>query len=453
MKKEKKFKTKTKINFIKIVYFVCFVLFLILNLQISTNLKNAKIFAEPVKYDRILNKNQTKNKFYETNLNKNNQNFPSIKFCFDGIILKVEIDKNIKSKSFIERVEIMKFAFENGFEKDCSVKYSFPEIETIVEKFYEKTFKEPKNSKIKVLKNSAKTKITQSENGSILNKFSLYCKVFDDFLSLKNEYSFMIKIDDITPEINEKDNEKINKIMGEFQTNFKNSSDSRKNNIKKALSKFDGKVLYPGEILSFNSTTGQRNEKNGYEKAKIIKNGMFVEEFGGGVCQVSSTLYNACLLSDLEIIESHCHSLPVSYVEPGFDSMVNMGSSDLVVKNNHNFPIIITTCDENDVCLIRIFGEEKTQKIVKKYRKINENIHFETFFTSENEKYKMTSVNEGEEFVINHGKPGFGVETWLEYYYNDILLKTKKLRKSVYNPTKKVVLVSKNDERLKKEVS
>ncbi len=451
MKRKETSKHKIKKCFIKIVYFVCFVLFLMLNLQISTKLKNAKTSAEPVKYDKIFNKTNSKKEKCEIDINKTHENFPSIKFCFNGVFSEFEIDenqKNAKSKSFLERVKIMKFAFENGFEKDCAVKYSFPEIEKIVEKIYKKTLKEPKNSEIIVLKNSAKTMVSPSENGFVLNKFGLYCDIFDEFLNLKNEYSFNVKLEKILPEITKNDNNKINKIMGEFQTNFKNSSNSRKNNIKKALENFDGKVLYPGEILSFNATTGVRNENNGYEKAKIIKNGMFDEEFGGGVCQVSSTLYNACLNADLEIVESHGHSLPVSYVESGFDAMVNMGSSDLVVKNNHDFPIIFTISDENDVCLIRIFGKQNSLKIVKKHRKINENIHFETFFTSENEKYKMASVSEGDEFVLSQGKPGFEVETWLEYYDNDVLVKTKKLRKSIYNPTKKIVLVSKNDSRL-----
>lgn len=452
MKVEKEHKLKIKIYFYKFVYFVCFVLFLIINIQIVIKFQNIKSTAEPVKFNKVYNKKDYSIEIYKTGVDDKNQNFPSIKFCFQGVISEIKFDKNQKNskfKNFLERVEMMKFALKNGFEKDCAVKYSFPEIEKIIDKYYEKTLKKPKNSKIKVIENSAKTTITQSKNGSILNKFNLYSDICDDFLRLKDEYIFTIKTDDIFPEIDEKDNEKMNKIMGEFQTDFKNSSNSRKNNIKKALSKFDGMVLYPEEILSFNLITGQRNEKNGYEKAKIIKNGMFIEEFGGGVCQVSSTLYNACLLSDLEIIESHCHSLPVSYVESGFDSMVNMGSSDLVIKNNHDFPIIIATSDKNDVCLIRIFGNEKTHKIVRKHRKINEKTHFDTFFTSENEKYKMASVVDGCEFVISQGKPGYDVETWLEYYDDDILVKTKKLRKSIYNPTKRIVLVSENDERLK----
>ena len=204
-------------------------------------------------------------------------------------------------------------------------------------------------------------------------------------------------------------------------------------------------VLNAGETLSFNQTTGIRNSENGYEKAKIIKNGMFVDEFGGGVCQVSSTLYNASLLAGLEIVESHSHSLPVSYVEPGFDAMVNIGSSDLVIKNNNNFPILIATSGENDTCMVKIYGEQNLCKYVKKHNKINENIHFDTVFTCDNELYNLPEMEDGKEYIIHPGKAGFTVETTLETYENGVLVQTKNLRKSTYNPTKRVVLISKND--------
>jgi hypothetical protein len=97
----------------------------------------------------------------------------------------------------------------------------------------------------------------------------------------------------------------------------------------------------------------------------ILQNGEFVDAVGGGVCQVSSTLYNACLLSGLEIIEKNPHSLMVSYVEPGFDAMVNMNSSDFKFKNNTNYPIIIATSNIGDECKICIYGEKNTKTIKK----------------------------------------------------------------------------------------
>ena len=89
------------------------------------------------------------------------------------------------------------------------------------------------------------------------------------------------------------------------------------------------------------------------------------------MCQVSTTLYNACLLSDLEIIEATSHSLPVSYVEPSFDAMVSFGSSDLKVRNNSGGKIIITTSSENDICKIKIFGLKNKYKITRQSEKVS----------------------------------------------------------------------------------
>lgn len=448
MKKEKSFLFKFNKYLLKMLYFVCFFMIMMLILHFFQVFKFKKVHAEQFKNQKDILENLK----IENKVNVENENFfPKIIFNFNGKIFETifknqNVSSKIKNKSFSERTQIMRFAFENGFEKNIAIKYAFPEIETVVENLFEKYFKEPQNADLSVLKNSAKTIVSHAKNGHIIDKFGLYDKIYDGFLVLKSSYFFDVEMKQIQPEVSDADIEKINKLRSEFQTNFQNSSSSRKNNIRKALESIDGKVLFPGETLSFNHSTGNRDEKNGYEKAKIIKNGVFEEEFGGGVCQVSSTLYNASLLADLEILESHNHSLPVSYVQSGFDAMVNMGSSDLLIRNNQNFPILFATSSKDDVCLIRVFGCENPFKIVRKSNKISENLQIQTFYTSENEKYNVEPVFENE-VVLKEGKPGFVVESWIEYYSNDVLLKTKKLRKSSYSPSKQIVLVPKNDKR------
>lgn len=434
-------------NISKILYFVYFLVIMMVILHFFIIFKTENIFAE----SENLNNQIHENIIVKTEKIEKDENiFPKVTFNLNGKIFNVDF-KNIcfsnnKNKNFSERVDIMNFAVENGFEKYVAIKYSFPEIENVVEKIYKNTFKEPQNANLDVIKNSAKTVVSCAKKGSIIDKIDVYNEIYDNFQNFKSSYFFNIKIKEIEPEFSDVDVSKINKIRSEFQTDFKNSSDSRKNNIRKALSSLDGKVLFPGEILSFNHLTGNRNKENGYEKAKIIKNGVFEEEFGGGVCQVSSTLYNASLLADLEIVESHNHSLSVSYVQTGFDAMVNMGSSDLLVKNNLNFPVLFATSSKDDICLIRIFGCENLMKIVRKSKKISENLQIQTFFTSENEKYNVEPVFEND-VVLKEGKPGFVIESWVEYYVDDVLLKIKNLRKSSYSPTKKIVLVPKGDKR------
>lgn len=135
-----------------------------------------------------------------------------------------------------------------------------------------------------------------------------------------------------------------------FTTYFDGDNEGRSENIRLAAEKINGSVLNSGEIFSFNGTVGKRTEENGFKQAKIIQNGKFTLGFGGGVCQVSTTVYNAALLSGLEITEYHPHSLRVSYVSPSRDAMVSGEYYDLKFKNNRLTPIYVRmNCSLNSV--------------------------------------------------------------------------------------------------------
>ncbi len=453
MKAKKKSAKLVKNTIKNIFYFVICLLFMLNCLHFTQKMQPLKAQGIAIEIKQVKNQKIYQNlRKDEPVENNKTENYPEITFELDGKIYKPDnnVELSQRQKQFIKngfysRVKTMNFAYKNGFSEKQSVCYCFPEIEKIVNVMCENKNKEPLNAEIKIIKNSAKTTIKEHQNGIKVNEISLFSEIFNVFNKFKQSYSFIVPTEEVLPNITTELVKNMNYKRAEFTTNFKNSSEARKNNIKTALKNFDGKVLLPGEILSFNKTTGYRTPKNGYEKAKIIKNGMFVEEFGGGVCQVSSTIYNACLLSDLEIVESHSHSLPVSYVSPGFDAMVNIGSSDLQIKNTLECPIIFATSSENDECKVCIYGTQKTARIVRKYNKINENLHFETIYTADNELYNLPEVDKDKEIIINQGKPGKTIESWLEYYENDVLIKTKKLRTNIYSPTKRVVLVSKED--------
>ena len=181
--------------------------------------------------------------------------------------------------------------------------------------------------------------------------------------------------------------------------------------------------------------------------AKIISGGTFVEGFGGGVCQVSTTLYNACLLAGLEILEVHNHSLPVSYIEPSFDAMVNLGSSDLKIKNNTGNKIVITTSSKDDICKVVIFGKSNEYKIERKSKKVkNLPSSNEKIIEYDLKKYGISDLSNGEEKIISNAKDGLISQGFLNFYnINGELVKSQKIRETVYNPTKQVV-VKKNKE-------
>lgn len=152
-------------------------------------------------------------------------------------------------------------------------------------------------------------------------------------------------------------------LRGSFTTWFYDWNEATANrafNIDKAAKLIDGRIISPDEVFSFNETIGDRTKENGWKLATAFINGGrdTEDQYGGGICQVSTTLYNAVLRADLEIIKRHGHSKPVNYAEPGTDAAISGNIMDLVFKNNtsSDIRILIWVEDQNLHC--KIYGEE-----------------------------------------------------------------------------------------------
>lgn len=143
-------------------------------------------------------------------------------------------------------------------------------------------------------------------------------------------------------------------VIGEATTNILDQGKNRVNNIRTACEKISGTEVKEGEIFSFNSATGKRSAENGYKNAPVIVNGEKSYGIGGGVCQVSTTIYLAALNSDIDIVEHHTHSESVAYAPRGKDATVVYGVKDLKIKNNTHNPIYIYTWIENEKVFVKI---------------------------------------------------------------------------------------------------
>ncbi|MGB4503767.1 MAG: VanW family protein [Syntrophaceticus sp.] len=157
----------------------------------------------------------------------------------------------------------------------------------------------------------------------------------------------------------------INGVISSFTTKFDANNHNRSYNIALAAGALNNTLLKPGEVFSFNQKVGPRTANNGYREAMIIESNEFVPGLGGGVCQVSSTLYNAVLLAGLEIVERCNHSLAVSYIPLGRDATVAYGSQDLKFRNNLDSHIYIKTSVGNGTLTMKIFGNKQKQKNVR----------------------------------------------------------------------------------------
>lgn len=321
------------------------------------------------------------------------------------------------------------------------IAYFYPEIEIIKEKLCKIINIEPEDDIVELKKDTCEINFKKGYKGIYLNQELFYNAIFKA-LNNKNNIKNDIEIKIFTLDYKENSNlEEKFKEKSCFSTNFGTSSPERKSNIRLALSKFDGLVLEEGEIFKFNSITGIRNEENGYKKAKIISNGTFIDGFGGGVCQVSTTLYNACLLAGMEILEVHNHSLPVSYVQPSFDAMVNTGSSDLIVRNNTGGKILITTSSLNDVCKVKIYGLKNKYKIEKYSEKIEILPAKKDVIDTNYLNYNLNKIEIGDEIRVSFPKEGFISNGYLKYYddYGRFIKKVK-IRTDKYYPTRGVIV-------------
>ena len=142
--------------------------------------------------------------------------------------------------------------------------------------------------------------------------------------------------------------------LGEFGTDLKNAKKARANNIALAASKIDGSVVEPGDVFSYNETVGPTTKNNGFQLGMIFVGGEKCEGYGGGVCQVSSTLFNAADKAGMEIVERHDHSRPVGYVEKGRDAATSYGVIDFKFKNTKSHAVEINAYvkDERIICEI-----------------------------------------------------------------------------------------------------
>jgi len=227
------------------------------------------------------------------------------------------------------------------------------------------------------------------------------------------------------------------KKQSSFSTYYGNSNSERKNNIKLACNALHGFEVLPNQIFSFNEAIGKRNIENGYKEANIIVDGQFVKGVGGGVCQVSSTLYNALLLANIKPIEVHKHSLPVSYVKPGLDAMVSWSTADLKFKNTTDTSIFITSNCNGYNLTFNIYGNTKQpETIIKTESKIIKTIPHKGDKTLPDTqgKYIDRITYKGEFVREKPPKDGYIAHVYLNTYKNDVLIKQELIRDVMYEP-------------------
>lgn len=136
-------------------------------------------------------------------------------------------------------------------------------------------------------------------------------------------------------------------VIASFSTEILDTTPERVHNIDLAIKAVDGITINQGEVFSFNQAVGERTEQRGYKKANVMVNGEYVKDYGGGVCQVSTTIYNAVKIGGFKVVEHHTHKHPVAYVSAGDDAAVNYPDLDFKFKNDKNMSIVLKIIRHN----------------------------------------------------------------------------------------------------------
>ena len=220
-----------------------------------------------------------------------------------------------------------------------------------------------------------------------------------------------------------------------FTTTYYNSGANRCFNIDKATDALNGVTVGVGETFSFNNTVGARTEARGYKTSKVIQDGNYTEGVGGGVCQVSTTLYNALLLAGF-IPKASQHSLISGYVKAGFDAMVSYGVADLTFVNDTNHPIYVAATTSNKTVTFTIYGEPCAYRIERE--SVEEREKFRTVEIVDRQKYPDLIYTD-QTRIVTSGSDGVKTQSYLKYYLGDKLIETKLIRKNTYKRVDQVI--------------
>ncbi len=234
-------------------------------------------------------------------------------------------------------------------------------------------------------------------------------------------------------------NEEVLKEMGELGsfTTWYNAGDiNRSHNLFLAASAINTAVIKPGGIFSFNQTVGERIYEKGYRDALIIIGGKFEPGAGGGVCQVSSTLYNACLLAGLEIVERYSHALAIAYVPLGRDATVVYGMQDFRFRNNTQYPLYIRSVAGAGKLTINIYGHLDYLQNIQLSHVVDKVIGFKEI------REVDLSLEPGKEKIDHEGFPGYEVRSFRTFCDKEgKVIKSEQLSFDKYRPLNKLIYV------------
>lgn len=253
----------------------------------------------------------------------------------------------------------------------------------------------------------------------------------------KEEYVIPLKITKAAVRVIDLGSRAFPNLLGSATTRYDAGNVDRTTNLAIACKKINGYVVAPGEVFSYNQVLGKRTSANGYKEAAVYVAGGVENGLGGGICQISSTLYNAVLLSDLEIVERHNHSYTTSYIEAGKDATVSYGSLDFKFKNTRQYPIKIEAYIKAGVATVNIYGIKGENE-----NKIQIVASVTSTIPAPEERTEDPTLPEGTEKVVTKGTNGCKSVTYKKVFSpSGALISNTQISADTYGTIKRVVKV------------
>jgi vancomycin resistance protein YoaR len=325
--------------------------------------------------------------------------------------------------SWYERIKNIRTGWKEGYPISLAIKYNEGKLDSLIGEWKKKVDHPPRNAVI----NLWTKKISSHELGYTLESDDLRPLILDAFKKDDhNAVTLPIKV--IYPKVTMEDitSSGMKEILSSYTTTFNSGDVNRTDNIKLAAMKANGTILYPGKIFSFNEVVGPREKEYGFKEALEIVDGEFVPGVGGGICQVSSTLYNAVLLANLDIVERYNHSKPLSYVPLGQDATVAYDVLDFKFRNNTDGPLLIMTEVEDNKLVVGILGQNPLTTKVEIQHEDQQTIPPSIV------KKEDPNLYLGETQVDQEGKPGYKVTTLRVVWSKGRQISREVLSKDVY---------------------
>ncbi|MBK1812639.1 VanW family protein [Clostridium sp. YIM B02505] len=292
-------------------------------------------------------------------------------------------------------------------------KYNSEELNKFEKSIASKVDKKPKNASINIINGSIA--VTEEQSGVVLNKELLDKNLKKELTGAWNKDIVVEgQIEVANANITKEQLSRIDGVLASFSTDYSTSTEARANNIAIAVKACNGKIVMPGDTFSYNGALGERTYEKGYREAPIYKNNEVVDDVGGGICQVSTTLYRAAMRANLKAVERHNHSFKATYSPLGLDATVTWGYLDYKFKNTYDFPIYIEAMTSGRTVSFNIYGS-KAGLGSKSYELVSDE---PTVIPAKVTEVNDPNLPEGQ--VVMDEKPidGYKVKSYLVTYEN-----------------------------------